>query len=203
MRLAPWLTLPLLAASLQAQTPAPNPTTPVSTEFRVFDGTDEVTAITRLRVHASGTRDVPAIDASRSPVSLAPAMYDVQALRTRDSGIVSIKWVERLSVIHYPDEGGRHLEVINFQTGYGALELRANGGRLDPAEVAMFTAGDRRIAAGRPLAGDGYVLVVARTGRYDVQVQHAARGGTGDTHWLLAVDVPAGRTRLKLIDARD
>ena len=126
-------------------------------------------------------------------------MYDVQALRTRGSGIVSIKWVERLAVVHYPDEGGRHLEVINFQPGYGALELRATGGRLEPAEVAIFMTGDRSMAVARPIAGDGYVLVVARAGRYDVRVQHAAPGAVGDTHWLLAVDVPAGRTRLKLI----
>ena len=38
MPLAPWLALPLLAASLQAQNTVPNASAPVSTEFRVFDG---------------------------------------------------------------------------------------------------------------------------------------------------------------------
>ena len=132
---------------------------------------------------------------------LTPAMYDVQALRARASGVVSIKWAERLAVMHYPDEGGRHLEVINFQSGYGALQLRASRGPLDPADVSVFAAGNRTVATGRPVAGDGYVLVVTRAGRYDVRVQHAEHGGGGDAHWLLAVDVPAGRTRLKLIEA--
>jgi hypothetical protein len=93
--------------------------------------------------------------------------------------------------------------VINFQSGFGALELRMKGGALDAAQVDMFLTDNRTVAAGRPVAGDGYVLIVARAGRYDVRVQHAEPGGAGHTHWLLAVDVPAGRTRLKLIDARD
>jgi hypothetical protein len=176
---------------------------PVLTEFRVFDGLNEVTAVTRLRVVPAGRRNAPAVDASRSPIALAPSMYDVQALRTRDPGIVSIKWVERLAIVHYPDEGGRHLEVINFRPGFGALQLRMNGGRIEPAQVAMFTGIDRNVVVGHPLAGNEYVLVVAPAGRYDVRVQHAEKDEAGHSHWLLAVDVPAGRTRLKLIDARD
>lgn len=200
MRLAPWLAVPLLAASLHAQAVRPGSTTPVTTEFRVFNGTEEITASTRLRIVPAGRRDAPAIEASRSTVPLAPAVYGVQALRVRGAGVITIKWVERLAVMHYPDEGGRHLEVINFQPGYGALQLRSSG-RLDPSEVAVFAAGDRTVVAGRPVTGDGYVLVVARAGRYDVRIEHADHGGGRDTHWMLAVDVPAGRTRLKVIDA--
>lgn len=199
MRLA-WLATPLLAATVHVQAPAPGAATAVATEFRVFNGTEEVTAKTRLRVVPPGKRDAPAINVDGGTVALPPAVYDVQAIRTSDSGVRSIKWAERLAILHYPDEGGRHLEVINFQSGYGALQLRATLGRLDPVDVAMFPAGDHTAVAGRAIAGDDYVLFVARAGRYDVRVQHAEHGGAGDTHWILAVDVPAGRTRLKLIE---
>jgi hypothetical protein len=199
MRLA-WLAAPLLAASFHTQVPSPGAAARVVTEFRVFNGSEEVTSSTRLRVVPAGKRGAPATDVERGVVDLAPAVYDVQAIRTSDSGIRSIKWAERLAILHYPDEGGRHLEVINFQSGYGALQLRATRGRLNAADVAVFETGDHATAAGRAIGGDDYVLVVARAGRYDVRVQHADHGGTADTHWLLAVDVPAGRTRLKLID---
>ena len=210
MRLA-WLAAPILAVSLPpslmatasqgAQAP-PGAAAKVLTEFRVFNGAEEVTAATRLRVVPAGSRNAPAIEVERGTVPLAPAVYDVQAIRTSDSGVRSIKWAERLAILHYPDEGGRHLEVINFQSGYGALELRATRGGLMPADVAIFPTGDHTEVAGRAVSGDDYVLFVARAGRYDVRLQHANHGGAGDTHWLLAVDVPAGRTRLKLIDTR-
>ena len=35
----------------------------------------------------------------------------------------------------YPDEDGHHLEVINFQNGYGALEVRGATGRGPEADV--------------------------------------------------------------------
>src|SRR5687767_9253012 len=109
MRLAPWLAAPLLVASLHAQATRPDPTAPVSTEFRVFDGAQEVTATTRLRVVLTGKRDGPAIEPAGPIVPLVPAMYDVQVLRGREPGVVNIRWAERLAVMHYPDEGGRHL----------------------------------------------------------------------------------------------
>ena len=193
MRLA-WLAASIVAASLQPPS--------VLTEFRVFNGADEVTAATRLRVVPAGNRNAPAIDVERGTVPLAPAVYDVQAIRTSDSGVRSIKWAERLAILHYPDEAGRHLEVINFQAGYGALQLRVTRGALAAADVALFPTGDHTEIAGRALAGDGYVLFVAPAGRYDVRMRHADHGGAGDTHWLLAVDIPAGRTRLKLIETR-
>lgn len=172
---------------------------PVLTEFRVFNGTEDVTGTTRLRVVPSGRRDAPAIEPSGSTVSLTPGMYDVQALRGRDPGVVSIQWAERLAVMHYPDEGGRHLEVINFQPGYGALQLRDMARRLEPTGITVFSSGDRTMPVGRPVAGDGYVLFVVPAGRYDVRVQRGD-GTAGDTRWLYAVDVPVGRTRLKLVD---
>jgi hypothetical protein len=199
MRLA-WLAALAAAAPLSAQ--APPASTKVLTEFRIFNGAEEVTAATRLRVFPAGSRNVAGLEVEREDAPLAPGVYDVQAIRTSSSGVRSIKWAEGLAVLHYPDEGGRHLEVINFQPGFGALQLRANRGVLPAAEVTLFPTGDHTAAAGRAVSGQDYVLFVTRAGRYDVRVQHADHGGAGgDTHWLLAVDVPAGRTRLKLIEA--
>jgi hypothetical protein len=199
MRLA-WVAALAAAAPIYAQAPQAGPR--VVTEFRVFNGDEDVTAATRLRVFPAGSRNAPAIETERGEVPLAPGVYDVQAIRTSDSGVRSIKWAERLTILRYPDEGGRHLEVINFQPGFGALQLRASRGALAAAEVTLFPTGDHTEAAGRALGEHDYVLFVARAGRYDVRVQHADHAGAGgDTHWLLAVDVPAGRTRLKLIEA--
>lgn len=185
-----WMLAPLLVVAQAA----------VLTEFRVFNGTEEVTASTRLRVLPAGARNAPAIEVDRPGVSLAPAVYDVQAIRTSDRGVRSIRWAERLAILHYPDEGGRHLEVINFQSGFGALQLRATQGTLPPAAVAVFETGDHTAPAGSVLPGDGYVLFVGRAGRYDVRVQRAGAGGAPDANWFLAIDVPAGRTRLRIVD---
>lgn len=193
------LVVPVLAASIHAQTGPTAPTAPVATEFRVFNGTEEITASTRVRIVPAGKRDAQAIEAQRPVTWLAPAMYDVQAIR--GGGVASIKWAERLAVVHYPDEGGRHLEVINFQPRYGALQLRAAQGPLAASDVTLFRAGTRTAAPGRVVAGEHYVLFVALAGRYDIRVQHMEPDGGGDTHWILAVDVPPGRTRLKVIGA--
>jgi hypothetical protein len=194
-----WLSAPLVLALLHAQEPV-SPPASVSAVFRVFDGTTEVTTSTRLRVTPAGRRDAPAVDA-RAPITPLPAgIYDVQASRIDDRGVVAVKWIERLAVMHYPDEGGRHLEVINFQPGFGSLQVRSTGGPLAVSEVAMFPAGDRVAPVGKAIRGDDDVVFVVPAGRYDVRIQHREHDGTVDTHWLLGLDVPADRTRLKLID---
>ena len=200
MRLA-WVAASFAAASLQAQAPA-TAVSHVLTEFRAFNGAEDVTPSSKFRVLPTGNRSAPAIDVEGRTVPLAPAVYDVQAIRTSANGVRSIKWAEGLAILHYPDEGGRHLEVINFQAGYGALQLRATRGGLAAADVGLFPTGDRTELAARALFSNDYVLFVTRAGRYDVRLQHADHGGGGDTHWLLAVDIPAGRTRLKLIETR-
>ena len=176
---------------------------PVTAEFRVFSGTDEITATTRLRIMATGTREKSSTiqEGKRLVTSVAPGIYDVQALRLRPEGIVAIRWAERLVVMHYPDEGGRHLEVINFQQGYGALQLRAAKGSIEDYVFAVFSTGDRTVPAAEPLQGDGYRLFVVKAGRYDVRVRHAgSQNDAQDTHWMLDVEVPADRTRLKLVE---
>jgi hypothetical protein len=197
-RLTVLLALPAGASARGVQTPA-EPASPVITEFRVFDGISEVSAAARLRVRPAGVPD-EARDVVGQRIDLAPAMYDVQALHERVGGVVAIKWAERLAVMHYPDEGGRHLEVINMQSGFGALQLRATEGPLTPDEVTLFPAGEADTPMGQAVAGDGYVLFVVPAGRYDVRVEHAEHGGSADTHWLIDVQVPADRTRLKLVE---
>jgi hypothetical protein len=42
---------------------------------------------------------------------------------------------------------------------------------------------------------------VLKAGVYDIRVRHAGtQNDAQDTHWILGVEVPADRTRLKLID---
>jgi hypothetical protein len=173
---------------------------PVTVEFRVFAGTEEITATTRVRVMTTGTRDKPLTlpEGRRVQIALAPGIYDVQALRMRPEGIVAIKWAERLVMMRYPDEGGRHLQVINFEAGYGALQIRA-AASIDAFAVDVFPAGDRTTISGPPLTGDDYRLFILRAGRYDIRVRHAGPA-TADTHWLLDVEVPADRTRMKRIE---
>jgi hypothetical protein len=177
-------------------------TAPVTAEFRIFAGAEEITATTRVRVMPTGTREksLTLPEGKRLLAALAPAIYDVQALRLRPEGIVAIRWAERLVIMHYPDEGGRHLEVINFHHGYGALQLRPAKGPVAAYDLAVFPAGDRTSAASEPLDGDGYRLFVLKTGKYDIRVRPAGgQKDANDTHWLLDVEVPADRTRLKVI----
>jgi hypothetical protein len=175
--------------------------TPVSVEFRVFAGTEEITAATRLRIMATGARDAPLTvpEGKRLLTTVAPGIYDVQALRLRSGGIVAIRWAERLVIMDYPDEGGRHLEVINFDEGYGALQLRATKGSIVTYDVAVFPAGDRTTPAGEPVQADDYKLYVLKAGRYDIRVRNAGATADNEARWLLQIEVPANRTRMKIL----
>src|SRR5438094_639297 len=75
-------------------------------------------------------------------VTVPPGFYDAQAIRERDGRVLNIRWAERLVVMAYPDEAGHHLEVINFQNGFGALEVRARDGSVPDA--TLFAAGSRQ-----------------------------------------------------------
>jgi hypothetical protein len=120
--------------------------------------------------------------------------YDVQAVREEDGRVVAIRWAERLVVMAYPDEGGRHLEVINLQEGFGALQVRDRGSAGAP-DVALYAAGVRDRTAGERLAGDGYALFVVRAGAYDLKVEGARPA------WHTQIEVPADRTRLWFVDS--
>jgi hypothetical protein len=189
----------LIAGTTAGQEP-PAPATPVVAEFRVFAGTEEISATTRLRIMPTGARsEASPVGGPPLRVTVPPGIYDVQALRMRPEGIVGIKWAERLVVMHYPDEGGRHLEVINFEPGYGALQLRASKAPLAGYDIAVFAAGEREAEAAAAVEGDDYRLFILEAGRYDVRVRRAG-DPSQETHWILDVEVPADRTRLKQID---
>ena len=138
------------------------------------------------------------VDAADGAIDLTPGIYDVQAVREDAGQVVSVRWAERLVIMPYPDEGGRHLEVINFTNGYGAIQLRwAEGQAPDPAGTAVTVSrtGERDPIPSPALRGLGYLLLVLPTGTYDVSV-------TEDGHapvTLTAIDLPADRTRVKVI----
>lgn len=170
---------------------------PISLEIRVFHGADEVTGETRVAVHRAGDRGEPIAQLSaregRARASVPAGIYDAQAVREREGRVLNIRWAERLVVMPYPDEGGRHLEVVNFANGYGALQVSTAPGGMMP-QVALYAAQDRSKPAAEPIGGDGYLLYVVPAGQYDIQV----RSG-GKPAWHPAIEVPLDRTRLWLI----
>ncbi len=171
----------------------------IRTEFRVFDGTTEVSAETRLRIRPSGSSEPGRIVEGALTVELPPGIYDVQAVRQQAGRVMNVRWAERLVVMAYPDEGGRHLEVINFANEHGALQLRWPEGQApDPAGVAVTVtrAGETRPIPTRVLQGLGYALLVLPAGTYDVRVARASH----DMMVLDDIEVPADRTRMKVIE---
>jgi hypothetical protein len=183
----------LLAAGLLL---GQNPSATLALELRVFVGAEEVTRDTRVSIHRAGERVSPiALSHARDGqhvFTVTPGIYDAQLVREREGRVVNIRWAERLVVMPYPDESGRHLEVVNFTNGYGALQVRWPGAGGLP-EVALYSAGDRSRPTATPVAGgkDGYALFVVPAGRYDVQVRTA----TGAS-WHSDIEVPLDRTRL-------
>lgn len=176
-----------LALSIQAA--------PITLRIRVFDGSNEVTAETRINVFKAGEHQTPVAE-GRGPgameVGLPQGIYDVQALHEREGRVVGIRWAERLIVMPYPDEAGKHLEVINFHAGYGALEVRTRAGTAP--DVAIFAAGSRQQEAARRIGGDGYAMFVVPAGRYDLRVSTG-----GEPAWHPDIEVPLDRTRLWIV----
>ena len=183
-----------VSAGLRAQTP---PAQPLVLEVRVFLGQDEVTPETRVTLHRAGERSNPlAQTPARSgqlELTVAPGIYDAQAIREVDGKVANIRWAERLVVMPYPDEGGRHLEVINFTTGFGALQVRAAKAGALPL-IDLYRAGQRSRPAATRIDGPGYALFVAASGMYDVEVH-----GGPKPAWYAAIEIPSDRTRLWLI----
>ncbi len=171
----------------------------IRTEFRVFDGVVEVSADTRLRVRPSGSTETGRIlEGAALAADLPAGLYDVQAVRQKAGQAVNVRWAERLVVMAYPDEGGRHLEVINFAEEHGALQLRWPAGDApDPSGVSVIVSreGDGRAVAARAVHGAGYALLVMPAGTYNVRVVRSGR----EPIVLPKIEVPADRTRMKLV----
>jgi hypothetical protein len=171
----------------------------IRTEFRVFDGAREVTSETRLRVRPSGSSEQGrVVEGSDSQLELAPGIYDVQAVRQESGQVKGIRWAERLVIMPYPDEGGRHLEVINFTNSFGALQLRWPDGQApDPAGIAVTVSkrGESRPTPARVITGLGYLLLVLPADTYDVRIVRSGQ----DAIVLSGIEVPPDRTRMKVI----
>ena len=189
----------MLSHSTVTGQPAPSRGETIRTEFRVFNGTTEVSAETRLRVRPSGSSETGrVIESGQLAVDLPPGIYDVQAVRQQAGQVTNVRWAERLVIMAYPDEGGRHLEVINFAGDHGALQLRwPQGHAPDPAGVAVTVTrtGESRPITARTLHGLGYLLLVLPAGSYDVRVTQPGREPTALTN----IEVPADSTRMKVI----
>lgn len=190
----------LLAFGISGIVAAQAPPGMLTVELRVFLAAEEVSGDTRVTLHRAGERTAaiaPAPGHEGRHVFAVPAgIYDAQAVRERDGRVLNIRWAERLIIMPYPDEGGRHLEVVNFTNGYGALQVKTTQPGQLP-ELAIFSAGERTRAAGAPVPNrhnEDYVLFVLPAARYDVQI----KGGTRPT-WHTDLEVPLDRTRLWLI----
>jgi len=165
-------------------------------ELRLFNGSEEVTAHSRVTVHKAGERGEPLAQiqsgATRVEITVPAGFYDVQAIHERDGRVLNIRWAQRLVVMPYPDEGGRHLEVVNYQNGFGAIEVR--GSEKGPIDVGIYRTGDHVKEAAARITGEDYVLFVVPAGDYDLQVR-----GTRGATWHNRIEVPLDRTRLWVV----
>ena len=186
----------VLLLTLLAGSPSPQLLT---LEIRTYRGTEDVSDATRVIVHRAGQREQPVaqiLPGAMRTVGVPPGIYDAQAVHERDGRVVDIRWAERLVVMPYPDEAGHHLEVINFVSGYGALQIRSASGRAPESEtnVGLFTTDAPRQPAAVPTVPGPYALFIVRAGQYDVLVR---RGGAQT--WHTGINVPLDRTRLWIV----
>ena len=198
----------LLTAALglraAAQAPPPPPPMPqdanvVRLQLRVFDGADDVTRETRVRVYPAGQRTQPlrmilGVDQAYE-AEVPVGLYDVQAIRERAGEVAGVRWVERLLVQRYPDEAGRHLQVVNLKGGFGALQIRPEGSSSGPAGWSAVATPpgtpSSEVAKARTFGPD--LLLVVPAGTYDVRVTVP---GTPPAV-ISAIEIPDARTRLK------
>jgi hypothetical protein len=187
------------ASAPGAQTVEPNR---VRLQLRVFEGGEDITADARLLLYPRGQRTGNiALALGPGPdqafeADVDTGFYDVQVIRERRGQVLGIRWIENLLVQRYPDEYGRHLQVLNLNPEFGALQIRPA-----PAEVAAtrgwsavaLAAGDtaRELGKARPVGDD--LLLVLPAGRYDIRVTLGDRSLSS----FREIEIPADRTRLK------
>jgi hypothetical protein len=171
----------------------------VRLQLRVFDGLTEVTRETRVRLFPAGRRGTPirlTLGPDRAYEADVPVgLYDVQAIRTRSGSIAGVRWVERMLVQKYPDEYGRHLQVVNLKDGYGALQIRPDSGEASPAGWSAIATppGVPATEAGKARAMGPDLLLVVAAGTYDVKVMLPSE----EPAWITGLEIPDQRTRLK------
>ena len=175
---------------------------PVELLVRVFDGDEEVTAHCGIAVYSADSRAAPLVPDLRPGtghhVEVDPGLYDLQITRRGPDDTVQIEWAEHLSVLRYPDEGGRHVEIINLQPAFGALLVRPPVAWLETDRdwrVRAFLQGGVGRAGFEPAGDTDHQLFILPAGRYDLV---AALGSTEIR--VTDIEVPARRTRLKLLE---
>ena len=175
---------------------------PVELLVRVFDGNEEVTAQCGIAVYSAGTRDAPLVPDLRPGtghhVEVEPGLYDLQITRRGPDDTIQIAWAEHLSVLRYPDDQGRHLEIVNLQPVFGALLVRPPVAWLETDRywrVSAFLHGGVGRAGFESTGGTDHQLFILPAGRYDLVAAH------GSTEIRVTdIEVPAQRTRLKLLE---
>jgi hypothetical protein len=170
------------------------PTT-VTLQIRVFDGPEDVSSAARVVVFKAGDRQHPVAQSAAGGLLEAPlpeGLYDAQAIHEAEGRVMQIRWAERLVLMAYPDEEGRHLEIINFQSDYGALQARGRG--AGTPDVDIFAAGARDHEAAHRIDGPDYALFVVKAGVYDLRVRR-----DGEVKWHAGIEVPLDRTRFWVV----
>ena len=162
------LWLALLSMGMQAPSP-------LALDVRVFRGATEVTRDTNVTVFPAGARSngrpAPLVATGERRLPLTAGQYDLQLVQHQDGKVSGIAWTTLRLVVAYPGASGRHLEVLNFDKNWGALQIRKDEPRpsLPVTWSARLLRKDGTEAA-LAVAGDGYQVLVAPAGRYDVAI---------------------------------
>jgi hypothetical protein len=180
------------ASSLSIAQPAD-----LSLDVRVFKGVQEVTRETAVSIFDTGSRQnsrrIPLGTSGERQIMLSPGQYDLQLVQHDEGRVLGVRWTSLRLLVAYPNEHGRHLEVLNLQPGYGALQIR-QAGALETGHV-NWDATLRPAGGGEAVSpvqqGDGYLLFVGRPGTYDVEVRTAS-----GTRWIRNAEIHAEQTFL-------
>ena len=163
-----------LAALVIGLQPAPD----LALDVRVFRGPAEVTADTTVTVYKAGNRTtgkpVPQVASGERRVLLPAGQYDLRLVQQHDGKVIGISWTSLRLLVDYPGEFQQHLEVVNFDRGWGALQIRQAGAKetTKVAWASRLLRADGSEAA-RGVAGEGYQVLVAPAGTYTVEVTRA------------------------------
>ena len=172
---------------------------------RVFDESEEITTQCVIAVYPADTREAPLVPDLRPGtgyhIEVEPGLYDLQVTWRGPGDSVTVEWATHLSVLRYPDEGGRHVEILNMQPGFGALLVQPPPSWLDTDpdwRVSAFLHGGVGRAGFEPTGDDtDQKLFILPAGRYDLIAS------LGETELpVIDIEVPAQRTRLRLLDLR-
>ncbi len=186
-----------LAAGSMRPAPAVEPDSTLALDLRVFDGPTDVSSRTRVSVYRSGERGTVQTPAGPLRWMLPPGRYDADAVLERDGTVEKTRSVLGWILQPYPDEQGVHLEVINFQSHYGALKIVPVIQGVNVAtrveSIARRVGSEMMMVARAARNGADYLLLVAPAGQYMVTVQPA--GGTPGAAVQQMQEVAAGRVK--------